>query len=270
VDLTTVIVSYNVRELLRASLGAARRSAAGLAAEIVVVDNASRDGSAAMVAAAFPDVTLIRNAENRGFAAACNQGIARAQGRYVLLLNPDAEPIGPALEQLVGFADAEPGIGIVGPQLRNSDGSLQPSGWPVPTFVSLVRSAVSARGVRQPERDFSVVTDVGEVSGACLLVRRELLARIGMLDEAFFFCYEDVDLCLRARAAAWRVVYYPVAQVTHHQGASGGAQDRALAARWERGQRHFVRKHHGVAAAALVGLLHGGRRALRGVLARRA
>jgi GT2 family glycosyltransferase len=270
VDLTIVVVSYNVRELLRACLGAAARSAAPYAAELIVVDNASRDGSADMVAHAFPHVVLLRNAVNRGFAAACNQGLARGQGRYGLLLNPDAEPLDDALAALVRFADAHPEVGVVGPQLRNADGSLQPSGWPVPRLSALLARAVLGQRavVPPPQRDFDAVADVGEVSGACLLVRGEVLARVGRLDERFFLGYEDVDLCMRAARAGWRVVYYPCARVRHHHGASGGRHDRALIPRWESGQRHFVRKHYGAAAAAALGAIQGGRRAVRLVLGR--
>ena len=276
VDLSVVVVSFNVRGWLAACLRSLEAAAPALRLEVFVVDNASRDGSADMVTREFPGATLMRNAANRGFAPANNQALRLCRGRHVLLLNPDTEVREGGLAELVAFLDTHADVGIVGAQLLNPDGSLQPSGNALRPGWSYVVDALPlhrlglrrSRSYLEPGRNYEEVREVGEVSGACLMMRREVQETVGLLDERFFFCYEDVDLCIRVRKAGWRVIYDPVAKVVHHGGRSMPADSRDLRRRWERAQLVFIRKHHGLLPYAAVGAVIGIKEVIRG--ARRA
>jgi N-acetylglucosaminyl-diphospho-decaprenol L-rhamnosyltransferase len=259
VDLTVVIVSWNVRELLRGclrSLAGGPRPAGGT--EVVVVDNASADDSAAMVVDQFPDVRLIANGENRGFTAANNQGITVARGRYVLILNPDTEVVGDALAALVAYADAHPDVGVVGPQLLNPDGTVQPSRRRFPTlatalFESTWLQPLAPRRLLEryfvQDRPHDRVQDVDWVDGAALMVRREALGRVGLLDEGFFMYSEELDWCRRFRMAGWRVVYLPTARIVHHRGKSSEQVVAARHIHFQTSKVRYFRKYHGIAVA---------------------
>lgn len=223
-DITIVIVSYNTKEMLRDCLLSLPEATSGITTEVFVVDNNSPDNSADMVAEEFPDVILIRNKENVGFAKANNQALARAKGKDVLLLNPDTEADANSLTLLKRYLDDTPNVGAVGPKLLNTDRSLQPNGsrFPHPLRDFLVISELRAISRQSFERysrmrdDFDTICDVEAISGACMLVRGEVMQKVGMLDDAFFMFYEEVEWCWRIRKAGYRVVYYPEAQVVHH------------------------------------------------------
>ncbi len=225
-DISIVIVSWNTRDLLRECLQAVQRST-GVATEIIIVDNASSDGSAAMVSAEFPDARKIENTENRGFSRACNQGFAVARGRYRMLLNSDTRVTPDAIARLVAYMDEHPEAGACGPQLRHFDGSLQPTGRAFPTLLS---AAIAITPIpmwvrrwtadRFERRDYGLSCEVDELCGAALCLRAEPLAQVGPLDEDFFFFGEDVDLCWRLRKTGWTVVYLPEAVVFHGWGGS--------------------------------------------------
>jgi GT2 family glycosyltransferase len=256
-EISIVVVSWNTKELLARCLASLEVERPVAALEVIVVDNASADGSREMVAADFPHVKLIANPDNRGFAAANNQGIAAAGGRYLLLLNSDTEVVPGSLRALVDFADAHPRAGIVGPQLLNFDGSLQPSGGHFPTPLSTLAELLGlARLTGWPrygtQRDYSLPAVVDEVSGAAMLLRATLLQELGGLDEDFTWGYEDVDLCRRTTAAGWSVHYLPAAKVRHEWGASRRLAPASTVLKAIDGRRHYFRKHHGRAAAALV------------------
>lgn len=275
-----VIVSWNVRDLLRDAL--ASLAASTTAARVVVVDNASSDGSAAMVAADFPAVTLVANAVNRGFTAANNQGFralgvdvdARRAGegapRHVLLLNPDTVVAPDAIAILAAYLDAHPGVGAVGPCLLNPDGSVQSSRRRFPTLLTgLVEStpvgwhwpgSPAARRYHMADAPAGMATGAGAdaagpvdwVTGAAILARADALAAVGGFDEGFFMYAEEIDLCRRLRDAGWATHYCGAAQVTHHEGKSS---EQAVAARHVRFHRSRVRyfwKHHGRGAAEVV------------------
>lgn len=216
-DVSVVVVSYNTRELLRACLRSiAERGARRVAYEVIVVDNASRDGSAEMVAREFPQVRLIRNRDNVGFAAASNQGARASCGRYVLLLNSDTEVLDGALDRLVAFADAHPEAGVVGCAHLTPDGRVANS---------------FARGYYfpQPSRSDRVERLVrGWVSGACMMLRRSACEAVGWLHEAFFFGCEDVEICWRMNKSGWQVYHVPQARIIHHGGASSRAHPQVL------------------------------------------
>lgn len=253
-DLSVVIVSFNTVDCLDACLRAVF-AARDVETEVLVVDNASGDGSAEMVAATYPGAVLVRNAENVGFARAVNQGLRLSTGRYALLLNSDAEPIADALAEMVRFMHANPRVGILGPQLRHPDGTIQPSGRKIPSkldemFWTLSIYRLFGKDPRDrfldPDRDYSTNAEVEEVSGACMMIRRDVMDRIGLLDEHYFFCFEDMDYCLGATRAGWKVVYHPQARVMHHWGKSSAKADYRLRLKYLEGYFYFLRRVHGL------------------------
>ncbi len=281
VDLSIVIVNWNVRELLRRCLDSIladeittggrpyvrcgqgnhgglplRTGGHGVppVLQVIVVDNASTDGSAEMVRTEFPDVHLIANEDNRGFTAANNQGVAVAQGRYVLLLNPDTEVVGDSLSKLVAFADEHPDVGMVGPKLLNSDGSVQSSRRRLPTpatafFESTWLEPCAPRRLLDryyiQDRPDDVVQDVDWITGAAMLARREAIDEVGPLDEGFFMYSEELDWCRRFGEAEWRVVYLPAAQIIHHVGKSSEQAVPARHIHFQTSKVYYFRKYHG-------------------------
>ncbi len=231
-DLSVIIVSRNTRELLRRCLVSVERSLAGSGWdwETIVVDNASTDGTAALVREAFPHVRLIESGGNRGFAAANNRGLREARGRAFLLLNPDAEAVGNALPALLRELEADPALGLLGPALRRPDGTPEESRRRFPTRLTpFLESTLIQRYWRdnRPLRRYYLADrpagrrqDVDWLVGACLLARRAAVERAGGLDEAFFMYSEDLEWCARLRRDGWRIAYEPAATVIHHGGAS--------------------------------------------------
>ena len=200
-----------------------------------------------MVAAEFPEVRLIRNAENIGFARGNNIGIAASTGRYVLLLNSDTIVPPGTLARLVAFMDAHPQAGACSPRLLQPDGTPQPYAFGCdPTLGYLLRRGVNRLLFRRPLHDWAVAEpiEVDWVSGACLLVRREAIDQVGGLDEAMFMYFEDNDWCRRMRLAGWQVYYVPTVEITHIGGASL-KQNPAARAAYYRSLAHFYEKHYG-------------------------
>ena len=236
-DLSVVIVSYNVEHYLAACLDSIPAGCDGLSVEVFVVDNASPDGSAELVARRFPEAHLLANAENVGFARAVNRALALTRGRYALLLDPDTVVPPSALTRLVKAADRSPEAGLAGPALHDpATGELQPSFRPFPSW----RSAFSHNTLAKPflrllpsPRWRPVVdrpTADGWLIGACLLIRRDLLNAIGGLDEKYFLFCEDTDYCRRAIRAKGRLLYTHETSVFHHEGKSA-EQERPSAMR---------------------------------------
>jgi hypothetical protein len=259
VRVTAVVVSYNTREELRRCLGSLRAHA-GMPCQVVVVDNASTDGSADMVEKDFSEARLIRNRENVGFSRGNNQALREAKAAYVLFLNSDAELTPGALPALAGLLDTRPRLGAVGPRTVSADGTVQvsfgPALWPLAEW----RQRRLVRGVKR--RDPAAVKEATEraavehapewVSASCLLARKEALDTVGGFDEGFFLYEEDVDLCRRLRRAGWGVVFTPAAQVIHHLGRSMQSDPGRARLEYHRSHVRFYRKHNGpVLAAAL-------------------
>ena len=256
-----VIVSFNARKHLERCLEAV----AGGAHEVVVVDNASEDGSPALVRERFPAVKLVELPENAGFGAANNAGMEVAGGDLFLLLNSDAWPVGDAIERLAAFAAERPRAGIVGPRLRNPDGSLQRSvrGWPTTWRLAteylflrrLGRGTQAFNAFYGAGFDHTSIRSVEVLKGAVLLVRREAYATVGGFDPAFFMYGEEMDLCYRVGRAGWEVVFDPDAEFVHVGGVSTGARWGERPAfgpmRREqlRGHLRFVAKHQGERSA---------------------
>lgn len=258
-DLAVVILNYNTRDLLRDCL-LSLRAQVGLRFAICVVDNASTDDSAAMVAADFPEVTLIRNPVNNGFSAGNNLGLRHfgfpdhGQARYAMLLNPDTVVPPDALRRMVTFADTLPDIGVVGPKLILTDGSLDKAcrrSFPTPevSFYRLVGlSKLFPRSRRFGRYNMTYLdenqqADVDSVVGACMMLRAEVIARIGLLDEQFFMYGEDLDWCLRAKQAGYRVVYYPEVVVHHIKRAASRTSPKAQY-EFQRAMWLFYKKHY--------------------------
>ena len=253
-DCSILIVSFNSAADLPACLDAVRRHTRTASYEILVVDNASSDGTPDLVARSHPDVRLIRNRDNVGFARAANQGSREARGRHVVLLNPDTQVHDGAIDRCVAFLDASSDVGVVGARVNNPDGTLQRAcRRAVPTpMVSLFRLGglkrlfprhPAARAYNLEDSDPALTTDVGAVSGAFLMVRREALDAVVGMDERYFLYAEDIDFCMSVRARGWRVVYYPEAVVTHRKGASS-RQSRLVANReFHRSMALFHQKH---------------------------
>jgi GT2 family glycosyltransferase len=249
-------VSWNARDDLRLCLTSLRTAAADpTTIETVVVDNASSDGSADMVAAEFPDVRLIRSPTNTGFSGGNNIGLEGMTAEYALLLNSDATSAPGALDRLLPWAEANPDAGIVGPKVVNPDGTLQFSCRRFPTFAAGVFRNVyigrlfpnnrPAADYLMQDFDHNSILDVDWVSGCALLIRRECMEKIGLLDAATFFMYcEDMDWCLRAHEADWRVVYYPDAVVTHAIGRSSDHAADRMILEHSRSMWRFYQKHH--------------------------
>ncbi len=266
-DLSIVIVSYNTRQLLRECLDSVCASLAEstLTSEVIVVDNASRDGSAAMVRTHFPQVRLIANEDNRGFAAANNQAL-RAVGcgtgdiphllspKYVMLLNSDTIVSGDALTTLVRFMDENPRAGACGARLLHSDGSFQHSAFAFPTLLQILldffpinyRLTDSRLNGRYPRRLYQAGEPflIDHPLGAALMVRREAIEQVGLLDERFFMYCEEIDWCLRIKAAGWGIWCVPEAEIVHHVAQSTGQfRDEMFVALWKSRYRLFE-KHY--------------------------
>lgn len=230
-----VTVSYNTCTLLRRSLESTRRvESAPFAVEVVVVDNASTDHSVAMVREEFPDVTLIANEENRGFAAATNQGIQAVLGTvdYVFLLNPDAWVCSGALETLVGFLEQHPRVGVASPRLLYPDARPQEGAWHFPTLWMawldlfpprgplLGRFYASPLNGRYREERGDEPFAIDHPLGAAMLIRSAALVEVGLFDEGYWMYVEEIDWCRRCREAGWAIWQVPAAHVVHVGGAS--------------------------------------------------
>jgi GT2 family glycosyltransferase len=258
-----VVVSFNTRDLLRECLQTVERNAGGVACEVIVVDNASRDGSADMVAAEFPGTRLIRSSVNLGFAGANNAAFPHVRGRYTVLLNSDAFLEPDALPRAIKHMEEETDVGLGGARLIGRDGSWQPSARMFPSLVNdlLILSGMSAKYPDSPlfgraDRtwaDQNQVADVDWVPGAFSIIRTDLLSTIGYFDENFFLYYEEVDLCKRIKAAGFKVRYWPDVVVVHLGGESSKtlktlsmSSSGAQLTLWRmRSALLYYRKHHG-------------------------
>ncbi len=261
-DVSVIVVNWNVRDLLRQCLASVRDGGGALAVETIVVDNASTDGSAEMVRMEFPEVTLIANEHNPGFAAANNQGLKAARGRYVFLLNPDAQVVDDALPTMAAYMDAHPDVGLLGPMLRYANGRLQSSRRRFPTLATaLVESTVleqwfpnagPIRRYRMLDTPDNAIQDVDWVVGAAMFARREAVEQVGPLDEGYFMYSEELDWGRRFRAAGWRVVYVPTALVIHHEAKSSEQNLAQRDIRFHTSRVRYFRKYHGAFQAGLV------------------
>ena len=260
-ELSIIIVSRNTRDLLRDSLKSLQRTTGTSSTETWVIDNASDDGSVQMVQAEFPEVRLIVNQENLGFARANNQALAQSAGRYCLLLNPDTVVPSGVLDRLMQFMEDAPDAGVAGCAQVYPDGQWQVT---CHRTITLAREAFVAFGLAGVFRrliDYGVRPDqfhaprqVDWVEGGALLIRRTALETVGLMDDAFFMYAEDTDLCLRVRQAGFRVYYVPDVQIVHYRAQATGFVQRerrkrrvnaTLLVALHQSKAYYIRKHYG-------------------------
>lgn len=262
-DLSIVIVSWNVRDLLRDCLSSIREAGKVRVSgstpeqpstEVIVVDSASTDGSQAMVRDEFPWVRLIDAESNVGFSRGNNIGLEAAQGSAILLLNPDTRIIGSALSTMLGFLRKHPQVGVVGPRLLNADGTTQssrrrfPSFW-TGVFESTWLEGIAPRGIRKRY----YMEDLGEhevhsvdwVTGAAFMVKRDVIQQVGVFDEGYFMYSEELDWQKRIRDAGWQIMYLPQAEVIHYGGKSSEQVVPLRHIRFQSSKVRYFRKHHG-------------------------
>jgi len=267
VDVSVIIVGYNTRDMLRDCLRSVGEQGEACAFETIVVDNASSDGSAAMIAEEFSHavVRLLANDTNRGFAAACNQGLAEASGRYALLLNPDTVVLEGCFEKTVAFADAHAGAAVVGCRVLNPDRTLQPTCFRFPSLLNLLLAATHLYKLFPRSRLFGRermgswrrddVRDVDVVTGCFMLVRREAIEQVGPMDERFFMYAEETDWCYRFRQAGRRNLFMPHDGIVHLGGASTSTRSGEMNLALRGSILQFFGKHRSPAATLAARLL---------------
>lgn len=256
-ELSVVIVSYNVSSFLDQTLLTLEESAKGIEHEVFVVDNASTDNSAAMVRQKHPRVKLIENRENRGFAKANNQALKLAQGKYILILNPDTVLRSDTISTMLEFLESHPEAGAAGCKVINPDGSLQLAcrrGFPTPGVAFF--KMVGLSGLFPKSRTFGAynltyldpesVSEVDAISGSFMMLRKKALDRAGHMDEDFFMYGEDLDLCYRIKKDGWKIYYVPGTEIIHFKGESTKTVPAIKSIRDFYTAMHiFVEKHHG-------------------------
>ena len=255
VDISIVIVSWNAKNFLGECLRSLADSPTSYSTEIIVVDNASTDGSPEMVEATFPQVRQIKSNQNLGFAKANNIGIRESRGRYISLINSDAKVLGNCLDPLADYLDRHPDVGNVGPRVLNRDMSLQSSCRRFPTVWNNFCEASGLAKVFQRNSFFSGEhmfffphdreLDVDVLVGCFWMVRKDSFEDVGLLDEDCFIYAEDVDWCRRCWNAGWRIVFFPGAQAIHYRGGSSANDPARFAVEQERAVLHYWEKHHG-------------------------
>lgn len=255
--LSIIVVNWNTCEYLRDCLASVYANPPSCDFEVWVVDNNSRDDSRHMVKDRFPQVNLISNGQNVGFARANNQAIRQSNGQYVLLLNSDTKVKPGALDALMTFADENPQAGAVGAQILNADGTLQISCYPAPTlsrelWYLLHLDYLRAYGEYRMETwNPCEPRPVDILLGACLLLRRAALDEVGLLDEDFFMYSEEVDLCYRLKGKGWQIFWAPQAKIIHYGGQSTTQVAAKMFVQLYRSKVMFFRKHYGPAAVLL-------------------
>jgi GT2 family glycosyltransferase len=268
IDVTIIVVNWNTRELLQQCLSSVVEWTRGSTYRLIVIDNGSVDGSAEMVRTDFPGVLLVANGENRGFSAATNQGLRRAEGRYALLLNSDTLLFEDSITSCVRFADGHPDVAVVGCRLVNTDRSFQSSAFRFPSLWTIfTRSSGLARcfprsklfnSERYGLEQWTEPRDCDVVMGSFFLVRRAVTDEVGLLDERFFMYGEETEWCRRMRDAGYRRVFYPATSVVHaHRGSSQGTSLRWWAQEAvQRSHVQYLRMSSGRLTASLAALMY--------------
>jgi len=240
VDASIVIVNWNVKRFLKVCVESIIKNVSGLAYEIIIVDNGSGDGSIEMIEKEYPELILIKNKENTGYGRANNQGIRKAKGKYVLILNPDTIVLPGSIEKLLGFLEENPEVGACGASILDRNYQLfhpviyDPTIWEIigkDTFLRRFFPRLSSPRYRQPKER----KEVERLSGCCFLARKRALKAAGLFDERIFLFYEEADLFFRLRQKGWAIYYLPEPSIVHLQGKSV-----SLFSRFE--QEFFTRK----------------------------
>jgi GT2 family glycosyltransferase len=266
-DVSIIIVSWNTKDKLNDCLKSIYRQASKLTYEVIVADNASSDGSAEMVKREFSEVILLQNNENRGFAAANNIGMAVAQGRYILLLNSDTIVLDDAIGQVVSFADLHPESAVVGCKVLNPDGTLQRTCFMFPSLLNMLLSSTYLYKLFPWSKFFgreqmtwwdrNDVREVDVVTGCFMLVRREAINQVGLIDERFFMYGEETDWCYRFKQTGWKIVFAPVGEIIHLGGASSSKMAARMTLQLRGAILQFMAKHYSKATYILSCILTG-------------
>jgi hypothetical protein len=249
-DLSIIIINWNTKQLLRECVESVYKTTKNINFEIIVVDNASSDGSVEMVKKEFDKVILIENDVNMGFAKANNVGFPLAVGRYVLLLNSDTVVQPDALDSAVKFLDINKEVGALTPKIFNADGTIQHPGYlKEPSLTAEIYDAFELRKIFKIERSDTrpAEDDVYEVAHACgcsLFIRNEALDKVGYLDDQMIFSFEDADICIRIRRAGWHILYFPDSHIIHFGGASRGKHNSRAVNAMLQSKYVFFRKYH--------------------------
>ena len=254
-DLSISIVNWNTKDFLKQCLKSIYENTSRVDFEIFVVDNGSRDGSKEMVKEEFPNLCLIENKENLGFAKANNQVIKKAKGKYFLLLNSDTKILNQALDKMVDFMDKHPQAGTCGCRLLFEDKTLQPSckrflnlytAFFLDTFLGSIFPKVEQRH-RMSSFRYNKVEEVEQPMGSALMLRMETIKDIGLMDERFFLFFEEVDWCCRIKKKGWKIYFTPDAEIIHYQNRSFNRLGNTLTIRhWHRSKYEFLEKYYGV------------------------
>ena len=259
-DLSICLVPLNALAYLEPLMASIQKHTRGLSYEMIVVDNASTDGTVDWITQQHPEITLIRNQANLGFTRGNNQAMALAKGDFLLLLNPDTLLSEDCFGPQVDFLKENPDVGITIPKVLNSDGSFQQQSRrgdarPIEVFGYFLKLGKlfpknkALNGYLQSWLPVDEVSEVKAVSGSCMFIRREVYEKIGGLDERFFAYQEDSDYCMRARQAGWKVMYVPLSSIIHYAG-EGGSKTNPYHSifQWHRSyylyyRKHFAREH---------------------------
>ena len=222
-DASIIIINWNTRDLLIECINSVYSTTRGINFDIWVVDNGSSDGSVQALRELFPDVNVIENQSNLGFAKACNQALKLMESKFAILLNSDTILTDGAIKTVLDTMEKDPDIGLCGAQLLNPDGTKQNSIANTPSLATeLLNKSLLRRLFPQKypgkERDFAEPIEVESIIGAFMAVRKEAMDEVGMLDESYFFFFEETDWCIRMKKKGWKVVHHPGAKVYHLQG----------------------------------------------------
>lgn len=263
---TIIIVNWNVRNLIEKCLRSIARFSSHFRYEVIVIDNASADGSVEMIREKFPQVALIANRKNLGFAAAVNQGIRPARGEYIVLLNPDVEIQKSTLDNILWEFKNNSKAGIVGGKIQNEDGTIQPSVRAFPDIWSQILITLKIQHLFESRAvnrylmdgfDYKRRREVEQVMGAFFVIHRKVIEQIGPMDEKFFLWFEEVDFCKRAKEAGWKIIYTPEAQVRHLGGKSfsqlSSVRRQTI---FNKSLHYYMLKHKGFLAWSIFAVLH--------------
>lgn len=252
---SVVVVTWNGKQYAMECLKSLLALESKLDLQVVVVDNASTDGTPDAIREQFPRVELVQNPNNLGFAKANNMGISRSNGRYVCLVNSDVVVTQRCFEKMIAFMDANPGIGLLGPKMLSPDGGIGPSVMRLPTVGNSLCCALGLHSVFRrsdvfggyliPNFPYNAIADVEVLTGWFWMVRRSALAQVGDLDERFFMYGEDIDWCHRFLKAGWRVVFYPEAEALHYGAASSSQAPARFYVEMRRANLQYFKKHYG-------------------------
>lgn len=265
-DVSIVIINWNTRNLVLKCIKSVIDAGSGYTREIIVVDNASTDGSAEAISKAYPDVMVVRNAVNLGFARANNIGIERSKGRYICLVNSDVEVFAETIPGMITYMEKNPGVGIVGPRILFPDRTLQnscrkyPSLWTKLCETFALNKLIPMSEIFSGEHMSYFAHDrqkkVESIAGCFMFVRKEAITKAGAFDEQFFIYSEETDLCKRFNQEGWNIVYLPEISIIHHHGASSSKDPLRFTLEQQRSVIRYWKKHHSYSSnACLISLL---------------